>query len=216
VAVTIDPSSNPASASSSSSGGGGGAQPQFVGSAPTPVVAPTTLLALEPSPPWYYMHHPTRWGLLGDEWLPILAELRIDPGVNGVDKSGSPVEAIADHQLQGWTLIPWTVIPGGYVRTYQGQKGPVSLSIWQTPRQVAGRAWYDVDFEGYKSFLRDLVLRGIIEAPDPSILEAIKRVQAEKLSGIAGDTAKGQAAREREQAILDRMEAAEVPTRGDA
>jgi hypothetical protein len=129
------------------------------------------LVKLEPSTAWWYMHHPARWTYRKGEWLPLLSELRADPGISGVDKNGNTDMAEVAKRRNGWTLIPWDAEPGGYCIAWDGVVGQVHLSKWQRPKSVAGQTRIESDEEGYWDFCRRLVADGYIELPDPDFIE---------------------------------------------
>lgn len=139
----------------------------------TPASRPTAmreLVKLEPSPAWWYIHHPARWTYRDGEWLPWLSELRADPGVANVDRNGAMDMAEVVKRRQGWTLIPWDAEPGGYCVVYDGVAGQVHLSKWQRPKLVAGQTRIESDEAGYWQFCRRLVADGYIQLPDPDFL----------------------------------------------
>jgi hypothetical protein len=140
------------------------------------------LVKLDPIPPWWYIHHPARWQLVGDEWLPWLSELRADPGVANVDKDGNTDMAEVVKRRQGWTIIPWDAETGGYCIGYEGQYGPVHLSKWQTPRMVAGQVRVSTDEAGYWAFCKRLVAENYIPKPDPEFIDVIIERQQKKLT----------------------------------
>jgi len=43
---------------------------------------------LASEPPFQYKYHPRRWSWMDNQWLPVLAKLRLDPGVDGVSGRG--------------------------------------------------------------------------------------------------------------------------------
>ena len=151
---------------------------EFATSTPSPLTGAgaSTRLRMAPSPNFLYCHHPERWQIMNGEVLPVLHKLNRDPGVSNVSpKNGGDMSpAIGLKIKNGWTIIPHDVIPGGYVRKFDGASGPIHLTIWETPRQMGNRA-YDpkVDSEGYQSFLRDLVTRGVISPPPEHVLEIL-------------------------------------------
>lgn len=154
----------------------------FAGTPATRPNAMRELVKLDPIPQWWYIHHPARWQLVGDEWLPWLTELRADPGVANVDKDGNTDMAEVIKRRQGWTLIPWDVEPGGYCVAYDGHYGPVHLSKWQTPRMVAGQVRVSTDEAGYWAFCRRLVADGYIAKPDADFIDVIIERQQKKLT----------------------------------
>jgi hypothetical protein len=139
----------------------------------TPATRPAAmreLVKLEPSPAWWYIHHPARWTFRDGEWLPWLSQLHADPGVANVDKNGAMDMAEVVKRRQGWTLIPWDAEPGGYCVVYDGVAGQVHLSKWQRPKLVAGQTRIESDEAGYWEFCRRLVADGYIQLPDPDFL----------------------------------------------
>lgn len=142
----------------------------------TPASRPQAMRELmrhDPIPAWWYIHHPSRWQLVGDEWLPWLSEFRADPGVSNVDKDGDTGLAEVEKRRKGWTLIPWDAEPGGYCIAYDGHAGPVHLSKWQTPKMVAGQVRFNTDAAGYWAFCSRLVADGYIAKPDPDFIDVI-------------------------------------------
>jgi len=128
------------------------------------------LVRLEPSPSWWYMHHPAKWTYRAGEWLPYLSVLAADPGVANVGGDGDTAAAEVAKRRKGWTLIPWDAEPGGYVVAYDGVAGTVHLSKWEHPKVVAGQTRIQSDEEGYWAFCRRLVVDGYIERPDPDFI----------------------------------------------
>lgn len=154
----------------------------FAGSPASRPQAMREAVKLDPIPVWWYIHHPARWQLVGEDWLPWLSELRADPGVANVDKDGNTDMAEVIKRRQGWTLIPWDAEPGGYCVAYDGWAGPVHLSKWQTPRMVAGQVRVASDEAGYWAFCRRLVTEGYIAKPDSDFIDVIIERQERKLA----------------------------------
>lgn len=143
---------------------------QYQGQAAQRPQAMKELVKLEPSHAFWFLHHPARWTYREGEWLPILSELRADPGVANVDKAGNMDMAEVVKRRQGWTLIPWDAEPGGYCIAYEGVAGAVHLHKWQRPKLVAGQTRFDVDEEGYYTFCRSLI-GTYIQTPDPDFID---------------------------------------------
>ncbi len=146
------------------------------GRMPTPPVAAQVRLNVPACAKWFYMHHPNRWMFVDGEWLPQLAKFQIEPGLNAVDKRGDHTIAKAQAEKKGWTLLPWDCIPelGAYIREFDGRNGYVYLSAWEQVKQVGTQTYIKSDEAGYRDFLRELLKRGIVPAPDPDVLDQIK------------------------------------------
>jgi hypothetical protein len=145
----------------------------MIGSSPTMPATQRQILSHPASSRWWYKHHPARWYVNGDQLLPLLAKLVGEPGVNGVSKNGDIAPAQIAATRKGWTIIPWTVIDGGYVRVFQGKSGPVHLSIFEQPKMVANRTIIKQDQAAYRQFLLMLLDTGVIDPIDPDILEGL-------------------------------------------
>lgn len=143
---------------------------QFEGRAASRPQAMRELVRLEPSPTFWYLHHPAKWTYRAGEWLPMLSTLRADPGVANVDQGGDTAAAEVAKRRRGWTIIPWDAEPGGYVVAYDGVAGTVHMSKWELPKVVAGQTRIESDEEGYWAFCRRLVVDGYIELPDADFI----------------------------------------------
>lgn len=143
---------------------------QFEGRAASRPQAMRELVRLEPSPTFWYLHHPAKWTYRAGEWLPMLSTLRADPGVANVDQGGDTAAAEVAKRRRGWTIIPWDAEPGGYVVAYDGVAGTVHMSKWELPKVVAGQTRIESDEEGYWAFCRRLVVNGYIELPDADFI----------------------------------------------
>lgn len=142
------------------------------------------LVKLEPTPVWWYIHHPARWLYREGEWVPWLTTMSADPGVSNVDKDGNTDLAEVSKRRRGFTVIPWDAIEGGYVVAYDGVAGPVHLSRWQRPKVVAGQTRFDRDVEGYWTFCKSLIGR-YIALPDPDFIDVQIERQAKKVEEYA-------------------------------
>ena len=135
------------------------------------------------TPQFIFMHHPNTWDLVetedGYEVLPILTKFQLVAGLNGVKlRPGGGVDstaARASFMDQGWVFIDDKKIEGGYLREFEGVRGPIYVDKWTTPRVIGngprGRVIWDTDKEGYNAFRRSLLEDGTIEKPDPSALD---------------------------------------------
>jgi hypothetical protein len=145
----------------------------------------------------------------------VLAKLRATPGVNGVDKDGDTSGAETKHRRDHWTVIPWEVIEGGYVTEYDGVRGPVRLSRWETPRMVAGSVVLTSDEAGYHEFLRGLVASGVVRPPDPYTVDGLRerqRIRVQENTKRAGSDPEAQRRLDIDKALLTHMEGAKVPS----
>jgi len=147
---------------------------------------PGSRLKHAPCRDFVYKAHPARWGKVGDKLLPLLSMIRFEPGLNGVDRYGSPDLAIVAAKRKGWIIIPHEVVPnGGYSRQHAVEKGSLHCSIWEQPIQVGGRPKWRRDPEGYIAFLEFLVAEGIVPLPEPEILEDLEEMTVERLRTLA-------------------------------
>ena len=154
-----------------------------------------------------YAADPNGWAFCADtgEFLPVLRELRLDPGVNGVDRSQSekPLISSVTERRWGW-ISPDDRRLGefsGYCVSIRNDKGGRHhFSIFQAPRMVGKRLhWIDgLDESGaararaageaigpqvgrYRDFLRHLVSSGIVAPMDRAVRDAVIRRQEELL-----------------------------------
>ncbi len=173
------------------------------------------LLNLPPSATFLYKWHPDRWGVFGDEWLPILGKLTAEPGIASVNKDGGLSLAKAELERKGWKIIPEEAASlfdpdrDTYVRAYAGRQGTVHLSLWEIPKQVGNRVVIKSDVEGYRAWLRALVDNGYVDAPDDTVPETIIDGQRQRVERAVGANNPHRIKRE-EQRLMD-MKTAAVP-----
>jgi hypothetical protein len=150
------------------------------------------LVNMAPAPAFifWYSHAPGRWMVVLDaegnpELLPRLGKLKVGLqalGMGGVDKVGDDFLARKNAEDKGRVLIPWNVIPGGYVRKYDGKHGPIHLEKWARVHWISGDDFELVaDTEGYYAFLRDLIARRIVVLPPPIVVARIIDAQQNHL-----------------------------------
>jgi len=84
---------------------------------------------IEPCPPFFYMHHPNRWAVLGGKLRPSLGQLPLEPGLNGASDGDFEV-AFTQKRREGWTIIPHDVMGGSYVRRHRARRGHAHLPRW--------------------------------------------------------------------------------------
>jgi len=150
---------------------------------PDPEVA-AQLMTHAPTPNFYLMAHPSRWGVIAGEFLPILGTMLIEPGVNCVDKRGGVELAKAHARRNGWIVLPHDIVSGGYVRRYPVAKGFFHCTIWEQPIQTGILAVIRRDEKGYNEFLRYLITSGIVPLPEPEVLEALEEMARERLQRL--------------------------------
>lgn len=180
------------------------------GIAGRPAVLPTAQqvrINHDPIPPWWYMAHPSRWYCREGEWLPQLGKLSVTPGQNNVKPNGDTSLAEALLRKEGWTILPWDIIEGGYVQVFDGVRGPVHLSRWETPRQVGAQLVIIPDEAGYLAFLRHLLADGIVAPPDPVVLDVLMERQAQRIQNNANRLHEpvAKARHDRDAALLEEM-----------
>lgn len=155
----------------------------FAGRAPVLPTAHQVRLNHDAVPAWWYMAHPSRWMCVNGEWLPQLSRLSSKPGQSNVRSNGDTSYAETVARKEGWTLIPWDAVEGGYLRVFDGVAGPVHLSRWETPRQVGAQLVILPDEDGYHAFLRHLLEAGYVAPPDPIVLDVLMERQAARVDG---------------------------------
>lgn len=130
-------------------------------------------------PDFYLMHYPTAWEAVevspGEyEWLPKLKPLLLQPGVNGVRalRGGGTDDSAARMNFmdRGWKILSRDL---GYVVRYPARRGHSHYARWDIPHVMGNRVIVRRDDEEYNEFRRDLVLNGVLEAPEPEALELI-------------------------------------------
>lgn len=182
---------------------------------------PQSLAKVLPHPPrgaFLLRFHPQRWALMDGDILPVLGTLKTeDLGVNGVDKAGNIDEAVMASQKNGWVILPWDVLGRGreYIRATDCQGGRYYHTQWEIPQHSGDRVLASkTDSAGYYAFLRELIARGIVPAPDPAVLEqGLLDVQRKRVENLRGKTNHPGVAEvfETEKGRLAAMEAAASP-----
>lgn len=179
--------------------------------------------------PFRYVYDPHAWTFYPDtgEFLPMLRELRLDPGVNGVDKSQSERPIIAAATEKRWLWLDPEDKRLGEFRNYcvslrndKGQKH--HFSIFQGPRMVGNRLhWLDADDPAaaerarkagedvgpavgrYREFLRFLVAEGIV----PDIDDAVREEMIERQRGLLNDRVQRLGMDPQNRALKEKVEA---------
>jgi hypothetical protein len=133
---------------------------------------------------FYFKHHPMRFMFVGGEWLPQLAKLRIDPGVDGVVSGGGIDLAVAGNMRRGWQIIQPSDARLGEYQDYMvalphEAGGNTYVDPFQKITVEAGRMFVEEGGESYYDFLRHLVTSGIV-APISDNIKKIKLHDIEK------------------------------------
>lgn len=138
-------------------------------------------LNIPPNHPFHLMHHPLSWehiageGEKTGEWLPTFASLKEDPGVNGVRQTQfgpDSSQARLNFQDNGYTIIDY----GSHeylTRHLTRSGGYYYCLIWSSPKQVANKVFWALDNEKFNQFRRELIEKGVIDKPEPEILELL-------------------------------------------
>jgi hypothetical protein len=167
----------------------------FVAHAPATAPVAAAKLRMLPSANFVYVYHPRRWDVVevdGEYSLvPILNEFRFEAGVGGVQHvrghaEGDATAALAFEAARGgivlnpkMTVKAWDRDVEGYARSYDGYRGRVHLSVWHRPYVLGDDHVVEHDTVGYNRWRRSLVVDGVVPAPDPTVVSAM-RVRFEK------------------------------------
>ena len=126
--------------------------------------------------PFYLMHNPLQWELIatddGFEWLPCFSQLNEGAGVNGVVQTRNGVDsshARVKFMEKGFQILDREF---GYITRYPTKHGGWYYSlIWDVPKIIANQTFWNHDSSGYNQFRKNLVLTGVIERPEPEVIE---------------------------------------------
>jgi len=181
-------------------------------SAPLEMAQGGTLPRLTPSRPFHYFHFPRKWevAILSDGsgvLVPVLDQLRLDPGISGVAQVGNGTApmgdgtiAIAQREKAGWVRIPheavtaWGETQPDYCLRWQGAHGSAHEEAWMklTPAG-GGRVEREWDGDGYARWRASLVDRGIVKpitapariALDAALSKAVTRRRVNDRNAVA-------------------------------
>lgn len=144
--------------------------------------APTT--AVPASPPFLYAFHPHRWGVMGGRVVPMLREVPLRAGVDGVWQTRDGRFQLSDLmgglREQGWTVIPVHEIPESHKTPGQPPsyivkpEGRPDVHISLYTRVFPGTAYTEPDLERYLEFIEHLIGKGLVAQPETYILERLK------------------------------------------
>lgn len=142
-------------------------------------------------PRFFFQHHPMRWMFVGGEWLPQLAKLSIDPGVNGVTEGGGMDLAFAAAMRRGWQIIqpsdPRLGEHQDYLVAYPHEAGGNTyLDPFQEVTVEAGRMFVDAGGENYYAFLRHLVAAGIVQPISANVVRVKSHAVEKKIERLQG------------------------------
>jgi len=161
----------------------------IAGRRPEPPPSSAPVLRMDPRANFVLLHHPHRLDVvfIDDEpvVVPMLRRFHFEPGVSGVEQirgrsDGNPSRAIATLVDKGWTQLDpgmtvtaWEKSEEGYVRVYDGHRGPVHLDVWTRPYVLGAQVLMDFDSDGWNEFRRDLFAKKVLSPPDKIVLRAL-------------------------------------------
>ncbi len=142
-------------------------------------------------PRFFFKWHPHRWMFAGDEWLPQLGKLVIDPGCEGVTEGGGTDLAVAGNMRRGWTIIQHSDPRLGEYQDYMvavphASGGYSYLDPFRKISVEAGRMFTEPGGEDYYAFLRHLVASGIVAPMSPNILKIKIHDEQKKVERLQG------------------------------
>lgn len=160
-------------------------------SLPAPAAA-VNLPRLEPCAPWLYGHYATCWVVLGNELVPDLHKISLQPGVNDAGQeyddtgAGVPNGAVNAAQRRGAHVFTDTTLSGEldepYLRRVRARKGYVWLEHCAEP--LAGSMQVKIDDAKRLHMLR--TMRDMVQPPEPHIIEAaIDRCERDHAAAFA-------------------------------
>lgn len=155
--------------------------------APTGATRKVLPIRASDHPEYRLRFHPMRWQYHYDtetgkgEWLPSLSRIRIEAGIDNIDKGGriAPSNALAAEE--GWITLDPEVVPGEpYMVRYVAYGGDAYVPRWVRYQSFGGRALSTSDDAAARDWLRKLVKTGAIPGPDPIVVRMLKsRIEAE-------------------------------------
>jgi hypothetical protein len=132
---------------------------------------------LKPSPPFWYVYVPGRWGVVNGKVAPLLQEFRLVRGVNAVDVKLDPTtgenvylvdEAETMLRSKGRTVIPLDADGEPYIREIAPGHW---ASRWTQAVPGAGHTLQDLD--GYSAFIERMQDKGILPQPTAHDIELV-------------------------------------------
>jgi hypothetical protein len=178
---------------------------------------------LDAAPPFLFMWHRERWGVIAGHVVPLLRKFPIVPGVNGVHEQRDPqgnIHLVTDHAIAQARAVGWRVIPidvdgpgTSYVRRVTGLPN-CYVSRFETV--YSGSNQITPDSEAYGAWLAGLVASGKIDACPDYVLERLGgeiTAKRDESKGAAATKPKHAAIAKRHAADLEVVEAARENTK---
>lgn len=139
-------------------------------------------------PPALKMYHPERWTVIAGKVVPLLGDLKLQPGVNRmrVTRDGRylKLEAQAAAEEAGWSIIPHDVDGESYIRNVAPG---VYVTRWE--RVFPNSSHVESDEIGYAEWLRALIDRGVIKRAAPYVLEMLRSKRQKEHDDLADKVA---------------------------
>lgn len=141
-------------------------------------------LNLKGNAPYFLMHHPYGWELVFFQdqwtWLPTFSKLRELPGVNGVEDTPQGADSTVSRikfSDNGYQIIDREF---GYVARYETTRGTYYYcNKWNIPKIIGREVFWKMDSDGWNEWRLSLVEGGIINHPEPEIIES-KRMSIDR------------------------------------
>jgi hypothetical protein len=146
----------------------------------------TPFTRVEASVAFMLKAHPNRWTVLGGQVIPLFGRLVLQPGINGVQRIGTRInasEAKATAEDRGWKLIPFDAVPPHHVAPGQQAsylycpEGRPDATLLLYQRCYPGSERSDCDEVRFLEFCAHLETTDVIKPPALWVLEQL----AEKL-----------------------------------
>ena len=144
------------------------------GEAPLRRQAPGQVLNLTAPPDFRYKHHPMRWECVRGRWLPQLAKLKLEPGVNGIAHDLGEAQARENARQIGWQILDQDHLGFEYVRRFRCRNGYVHLPMWTKLKVMPGNSppMLKPDLENFDLFRQTMIDQGIINAIDEDVRQS--------------------------------------------
>lgn len=170
-------------------------------------------------PEWRYAVSPTEMQVIAGEVLPFPAQITIRPGVNGTTATGdSSVAEASQGSRLGRIVVPlsvqvvaWGAKRTGYLVAYDGTRGRYHVSAWQRPRRLGASIVWDVDWDGWIGFLRQLKTMYLSDTIDPLVAEATLAPLLAEIASLEGPAQHNPAAARRLAELRARLPKAAEP-----
>lgn len=153
--------------------------------------------------PWVYFHEPTSWFFVDEVgWLPLLSEISITPGANGVsaDSTGrvdysNPIAKLENRGIQ--VIRPYDKRLADDYRPYyleydcvegSGGRGKIGVhhrSVFESAVKIGRRTIWNRDDELWHNFLQHLIDVGLVEPMSEEVLALQLEVQQKRIDRAA-------------------------------